>query len=735
MFKDPKDLARIALGAALLAAPGLGQSFALNGTDIPTGGAKNSSTTENVDFGDVDGDGDMDALFADGGEDGNDRNRIWINMGGLQGGTQGVFDDQTAARIPAGQDASRDIEFVDIDGDGDLDIYTSNTSTLANQSNKWLVNQGGLQAGTEGYYVDETATRWVNLGVNSGGSGSSIASSFVFPGGTGFIDFSCDCDFADIDNDGDLDLAHGSYGGVLGGATPTRFFLNDGLGNFEEYNPSGFQLLGGDIGNGQPAIWAEGTQQANTAAVDGSEADVAGTTFDVELADNDLDWDIDLLMGGRNEPPRLFHNRMEDTGGGALVPFRDVSNQVFPAGWAPGQKHYEQEWGDLDGDDDLDLYGVNWDGDTSLEDVTLENDGAGVYLNRTLVSGSGHEDIEADFIDYDQDGDLDIFVTALATDSRLLRNDGPAGSYSFTDVTLTELPVVAMPALDADGCDVDGDGDMDLFVAREQMTPNLYVENITQVADTTAPRIPRVEQVADRAASAATTVVRAHVLDNGPYYATWYNATTLEYSTDGGVFCSVAMVSSGGQMTFRGEIPGEVVGAVTYRVRSIDATGNVGLSSTRSFTASGACTGVVKAYCTAGTTASGCNAVLSATGVASATASSGFTVSAATVEGSKDGIFFYGFSGAQANSWGSGTSFQCVVPPVIRSGILSGVGTQNACDGSFSKDMNAYLTGANPSKVPASGQLVSIQLWFRDPQNTSNQTTSLSNALQFTVCP
>jgi len=28
-----------------------------------------------------------------------------------------------------------------------------------------------------------------------------------------------------------------------------------------------------------------------------------------------------------------------------------------------------------------------------------------------------------------------------------------------------------------------------------------------------------------------------------------------------------------------------------------------------------------------------------------------------------------------------------------------------------------------------------MQLWFRDPQNTSNQTTSLSDALEFTMAP
>jgi hypothetical protein len=36
-------------------------------------------------------------------------------------------------------------------------------------------------------------------------------------------------------------------------------------------------------------------------------------------------------------------------------------------------------------------------------------------------------------------------------------------------------------------------------------------------------------------------------------------------------------------------------------------------------------------------------------------------------------------------------------------------------------------------KNPGIGAVVQIQLWYRDPANTSNQSTSLSNALEFCV--
>ena len=139
-------------------------------------------------------------------------------------------------------------------------------------------------------------------------------------------------------------------------------------------------------------------------------------------------------------------------------------------------------------------------------------------------------------------------------------------------------------------------------------------------------------------------------------------------------------------------------------------------------------------YCTAGTSASGCQASLTATGTPSATAASGFDLVASSVEGAKDGLFFFGTTGRQANSWGNGSSYQCVTPPVKRAGLLLGSGTVGLCDGSFLQDLNARWT-ARPPQNPGAGAIVQAQLWYRDPFNTSNQTTSLSNAIEFVVGP
>jgi hypothetical protein len=137
-------------------------------------------------------------------------------------------------------------------------------------------------------------------------------------------------------------------------------------------------------------------------------------------------------------------------------------------------------------------------------------------------------------------------------------------------------------------------------------------------------------------------------------------------------------------------------------------------------------------YCTAGTSASGCQALIGSSGTPSASAPSGFSLMASGVEGQKDGLFFFGTSGRQAVSWGNGTSYQCVVPPVKRSPSLGG-GTLGGCVGAFSYDLNAHWT-SKPAHNPGAGSTVQAQLWYRDPGSTSNQPTSFSDALEFQVC-
>ncbi len=605
----------LAPAAALaLAAPAAAQ-LVRNTADIPSGSTFNGDLTENVDFADVDLDGDFDAIFAAGGDSTRDQNRIWINMGGLQGGVVGVFQDMTAARMPAINDQSRDIEFVDFDGDGDQDIYVSNTSQIAPDTNRWWVNQGGAQGGAAGFYVDQTQARWTNLA----GTGSSLAPSLVLPNG-GFVDWSCDCDFGDLDNDGDLDLVHSSYGDQFNGLTPTRLYLNDGAGFFREFNPSGFQLGSATISNGNGGLWCDGTHSQNTSNFNGTNCDIAAVTLDVDVSDIDGDFDLDILLGDRNDPPRMYASRLEGSNlapdlGGALG-FRDVTNLVFPAGYSTGDGHYEQEMGDFDRDGDIDIYGLNWRVNFfAFTDLIYPNQGNGQFGNGVSLANSNDDDNEADWFDIDNDGDLDVFVanfTKATTPDRVYRNDSTTQDVPVFPYVPSLSPSTNFISLDADACDVDNDGDYDVMVSSDGGSPQVFMENVSQVVDTHAPYLPRIEAAADRAPGASPTVIRVHVFDNAPYYVTYFNPTVLKYRVDNGPVQSVPMKSTGGQV-FRGELPGNLQGTVTYWAESSDLYGNTGTSPQDSFEAFEAGT-VGGPYCSSSVNSTGQPARITATG-------------------------------------------------------------------------------------------------------------------------
>ncbi|MBI5361878.1 MAG: VCBS repeat-containing protein [Planctomycetes bacterium] len=571
----------IALG---MTAPAVtAQQFTRNTTSVP---ANAGNYTENVDFADIDNDGDWDAAFANGGDQAQLQNAIWVNQGFLQGGTLGTLLDATAARAPVILDQSRDIEFVDFDADGDVDIYVSNTAQLVNQGNKWWTNMGGAQGGSAGFYQDQTATRWVGLGA----AGSSIAVTQLIAGS--FIDFSCDCDFGDLDNDGDIDLVHSSYGFGLQGNVPTRLFLNDGSGHFQEFNPSGFQLAGRDISNGNPGIWCAGAQLHNTTNTTGVNCDVAASPLDIDVGDIDGDLDLDILHGSRNELPRMFVNRLVENAG-VLTYFRDVTGSAFPAGYSTNQGHYEQEMGDFDGDGDLDIYGLNWLVGANFDDASFRNNGAGVYAAGVVLTGSGSDDNEADFFDYDLDGDLDVFVANFSGQDRIYTGNG-AGTLSLAAGL---LPVDGTISLDADCCDVDSDGDYDVIVANDLTLANSnewYLQNGTTANDTSAPVLRRLEQAPNRNTSATPTVVRVQVYDNAPYYITWYNVTALEVTVNGGPVTTYPMKPSMGQI-FRGTIPGSLAGTISYRAVSTDKYGNTGVTTNLNYVATAP--GVFASFC------------------------------------------------------------------------------------------------------------------------------------------
>lgn len=116
---------------------------------------------------------------------------------------------------------------------------------------------------------------------------------------------------------------------------------------------------------------------------------------------------------------------------------------------------------DLDGDGDLDAVIANGSGGNI---GLFENDGTGNFTNRSIGSGFTNISVASGMAaaDYDNDGDIDIFISGRYTNSRLYRNDG---NLTFTDVAVSAGIVDNGPMYGACWGDVDQDGHLDLYVS------------------------------------------------------------------------------------------------------------------------------------------------------------------------------------------------------------------------------------------------------------------------------
>ncbi|HEX7846939.1 MAG TPA: VCBS repeat-containing protein [Chitinophagaceae bacterium] len=106
-----------------------------------------NTTTQDIEAADVDGDKDLDLVF--GNEDGN---KLYLNNG------KGLFTDATQQlALPEGEEETRKVDIADIDKDGDLDIFFSNVNfrRTKNSANRVLVNDG------KGNFTDQTRQRFI----------------------------------------------------------------------------------------------------------------------------------------------------------------------------------------------------------------------------------------------------------------------------------------------------------------------------------------------------------------------------------------------------------------------------------------------------------------------------------------------------------------------------------------------------------------------------------------------
>ena len=109
--------------------------YTIDGTVSKDSSAAFRYATLAVAFGDVDGDGDLDAIIGNAGINGADpRNQLYLNDG------TGMFTDASSG-IPADFGDTRALALSDVDGDGDLDVLFGNERGYGHQ-NTLLLNDG-----------------------------------------------------------------------------------------------------------------------------------------------------------------------------------------------------------------------------------------------------------------------------------------------------------------------------------------------------------------------------------------------------------------------------------------------------------------------------------------------------------------------------------------------------------------------------------------------------------------
>ncbi len=342
---------------------------------------------------DIDGDGDVDVLFANGAgyaaPGGPEMNAVFLNQT-VEQGPNAPYVEAGAMIFGGTEDAARVVVARDLSGDGVLDLFVG--TTWGTQS-RLLLGQGG------GAFVEVTDTH--------------------LPAVPAWIG---DAEPGDVDGDGDLDLVLADWGGHPADASDgfVRLWRNEGDGVFVEATAEAMpdtvvgwswelELLDadddGDLDVAVSCKSCSGSKLYDNDG-DGTFTDVTagsmpqlGNNYEFEPMDVDGDGDLDLVTINDHGPGT--RNGIFENQGGAFV---DATDTRWPMADNPAGDDNMVAFVDVDSDGDPDFVVAGLAGQP---DRLMLNDGSGVFAMD-----------DAAFAPADSPGSLGIAVSDLDGDGR-----------------------------------------------------------------------------------------------------------------------------------------------------------------------------------------------------------------------------------------------------------------------------------------------------------------------------
>lgn len=308
------------------------------------------------------------------------------------------FSKVTNSGIEADAESSWGASWVDYDDDGDMDLFVPDYAFW--QSSRMYQNNGD---GT----FSNTA-----IGQATTDKGSNVGAQW-----------------ADYDNDGDIDLLAAN---VV--QAPNRIYNNDG-GVFS-------RIDAGPVNN------------------------YTGYNHAAQWVDVNNDGNLDVFVA--DYMPSRFNNVYLGDGLGGFRQIQSaISQEALPS--------MQGVWGDYDGDGLQDLFVANtWGNDNSL----FHNDGNGNFSKITTgtIATSGGSSLSAAWADYDNDGDLDLYVANTSGQKDFLyRNEGSNGFVPVSGPAITEEELSSQGGVWGD---LDNDGDLDLIVVHDNNEPvSIFLNN------------------------------------------------------------------------------------------------------------------------------------------------------------------------------------------------------------------------------------------------------------------